>query len=295
MAKVKKSGLGRGLGSLIPKKDNFFSSEETKDKKAKEKKGLFFVPWEKIKANPYQPRTSFDKEKLADLVRSIKEYGILQPLVVNPLEDGSFELIAGERRWRAAQEAGLKEVPVILRESTDKEKLFLALIENVQRADLNALEQARALRQMAEEFGLSHEEIGRQIGKSRVFVSNTIRLLKLPDFLQKALEKGEITSTQARTLISLPLAEQKKFYAKLKKGGVSVRDLEKEAQRTAVRQHWRQFKVKKDPYILGQEEKLKEYFGTKAIIQEVKGKGKIILEFYSPEELAEILKKIFKA
>jgi len=199
----KHSGLGKGLEALIP---GGFQPETppVSALPASSGGGLLTIPTEQISPNPRQPRSHFREAALAELAASIKEHGILQPLLVSRNEDGNgYTLVAGERRWQAAQRAGLKQVPVIVRQTTDQQRLELALIENVQRADLNPLEEANAYRQLNEEFHLSHEEIAVRVGKSRVAVTNTLRLLNLPGSLQRALVDEEITEGHARALLGL--------------------------------------------------------------------------------------------
>jgi ParB family chromosome partitioning protein len=198
----KHSGLGKGLEALIP---TGFQPEAPQDEYLLAVSGgLLTVPVDQIVPNPRQPRSTFKESALDELAASIKEHGIIQPLLVSRNEsDGGYTLIAGERRWQASQRAGLKMVPVIVRQTTDQQRLELALIENVQRADLNPLEEANAYRQLAEEFHLSHDEISQRVGKSRVAVTNTLRLLNLPASIQKSLVEGEISEGHARSLLGL--------------------------------------------------------------------------------------------
>lgn len=198
----KHSGLGKGLDALIP--GGFEPVETPRGGETAPGGGIISVPTGQIQPNPRQPRARFDEETLADLAASITAHGIIQPLLVSRNQDGAgYTLVAGERRWQAAQRAGLAEVPVIVRQATDQQRLELALIENIQRADLNALEEAGAYRQLAEEFKLSHEEIAARVGKSRVAVTNTLRLLNLPEMVKKSLLEGEISEGHARALLGL--------------------------------------------------------------------------------------------
>ncbi|MEI7848880.1 MAG: ParB/RepB/Spo0J family partition protein [Chloroflexota bacterium] len=199
---AKHSGLGKGLEALIP--TGFQAEISPSSDNAQASAGYLTIPIEQIIPNPRQPRSHFEELALAELAASILEHGIIQPLLVSRNEDGSgYTLIAGERRWQASQRAGLKSVPVIIRQTTDQQRLELALIENIQRADLNALEEANAYRQLSEEFHLSHEEIALRVGKSRVAVTNTLRLLHLPGVIQKSLMAGEISEGHARALLGL--------------------------------------------------------------------------------------------
>jgi ParB family transcriptional regulator, chromosome partitioning protein len=198
----KHSGLGKGLDALI--RTEFQPETFPANESLSASGGVFTVPVDQIIPNPRQPRSHFREEALEELAASIKEYGIIQPLLVSKNEDGDgYTLIAGERRLQASQRAGMKAVPVIVRQATDQQRLELALIENVQRADLNPLEEANAYRQLSEEFHLSHEEIASRVGKSRVAVTNTLRLLNLTGSVQKALVDGEITEGHARALLGL--------------------------------------------------------------------------------------------
>jgi ParB family chromosome partitioning protein len=198
----KHSGLGKGLDALIP--GGFQSEPPPVSAAPVSSGGVLTLPIGQITPNPRQPRSHFREDALNELAASIKEHGILQPLLVSRNEEGEgYTLVAGERRWQAAQRAGLKQVPVLVRQTTDQQRLELALIENVQRADLNPLEEANAYRQLSEEFHLSHEEIAVRVGKSRVAVTNTLRLLNLPGSVQRALVDGEISEGHARALLGL--------------------------------------------------------------------------------------------
>ena len=199
---AKHSGLGKGLEALIP--TGFQAETSPSNDIAQASAGYLMIPIEQIIPNPRQPRSHFEEAALAELAASILEHGIIQPLLVSRnIDESGYTLIAGERRWQASQRAGLKSVPVIIRQTTDQERLELALIENIQRADLNALEEANAYRQLSEEFHLSHEEIALRVGKSRVAVTNTLRLLHLPGVIQKSLMEGEISEGHARALLGL--------------------------------------------------------------------------------------------
>lgn len=205
------SALGKGLGSLIPtrsKKDevNYQSSDAIFDNERIE-----HIPIDKIAANPWQPRTHFDRDKLEELAQSIKQHGILQPLVVSLVvskEGNSYQLIAGERRLKAAQILNLKEVPVIIKEATDRDKLELSIVENIQRRDLNPLETANSYQRLMEEFGLTVEEIGQQVGKHVSTVTNFLRLLKLPIVIKEALAQEKITFSHAKLILSYPTKEE---------------------------------------------------------------------------------------
>jgi len=199
---AKHSGLGKGLDALIP--TDFQPDASKGSETLQNSAGILMISIDQIVPNPRQPRSHFENSALVELAASIQEHGIIQPLLVSRNEDGSgFTLVAGERRWQASQLAGLTTVPVIVRQTTDQQKLELALIENIQRSDLNALEEANAYRQLSEDFQLSHEEIAARVGKNRVTVTNTLRLLHLPAVIQKSLLDGDITEGHARALLGL--------------------------------------------------------------------------------------------
>ena len=211
-----KRGMGRGLSAILPEAS---SSEAVGD--------LRELPVSLIKPNPKQPRTHFDPDALAGLASSIESSGVVQPLLVRPLHDGSYELIAGERRWRAAQQAGLEKVPVIVRDSEQAERLQVALIENMVREDLNPVEEARACAALVEDLGLSKEELARRVGRSRPAVSNLIRLLALPDEALELLESGELSEGHGRTLLAVDGNDVRRRLARdAARGGWSVRETE---------------------------------------------------------------------
>jgi len=196
---VKRKGLGKGLDALIPQ--GFQPINQSPESRSED--GLLYVEVNRIVPNPLQPRSVFDKDQLFELAASIKEHGVIQPLLVNSANNGKYTLIAGERRWQASQLAGINTVPVVVRQSTEQQMLELSLIENIQRADLNPLEEANAYRHLSDDFSLSHEEIASRVGKSRVAVTNTMRLLNLPITVQNSLTMGEISEGHARALLGL--------------------------------------------------------------------------------------------
>ncbi len=287
---MKKTGLGRGLGSLIPKKEQLKTNTANNDKEEKQK-GVLEVEIDKIKANPFQPRKDFKEDDLNSLMLSVKKHGIIQPLVVTLSEDG-YELIAGERRLRAAKLAGLKRVPAILKEVDDFQKMHFAIIENVQRSDLNPIEEALAYKELSKKFNLTHEEIAKEVGKSRSYITNTLRLLNLPSEIQEAVRKGKLSTGQARSLISLPDEEREKIFQQILDQKMNVRDVEEKAKKVVVKNHIRT--INKNPNLIAKEDLLKNTLGTKVLIKEQAGKGKIMIDFYSFEELEEIIKKIIE-
>lgn len=295
-------GLGRGLASLIPPKKpsgTVAGSEEsvtsvrpavlpTATISHPETPLTHEVPIASIVPNPHQPRLHFDEAKLAELADSIKEHGILQPLIVTKTEAG-YELIAGERRLQAAKRAGLTEVPVVVKEVGDQAKLELAIIENIQRHDLNPIEEAKAYLRLADEFHLSQEEVAKKMGKSRPSVANTLRLLTLPVEIQRAVIEGKLSEGHAKALLAIDNPEkQRALFELILKEELTVRETEEKARSVAVRSHVRTTR-EAAPEVVAKEEWLTEQLGTKVKIQP-KGKGgKILIEYYSPEELNTIL------
>lgn len=268
----------------------------------KKEQNIFWVEIDKIKNNPFQPRQEFDENKLKELAESIKQYGILQPLVVIRQEKEvptgttvEYELIAGERRLRASKMIGLKQVPVIIRQEPASElKLEMALVENIQREDLNPIEKARAFKELINKFSYTPLTLAKKIGKSRVFISNTMRLLNLPAEMQKALETGRILEGHARPLLMLsdqPDEQARLFNAMMTKP-MSIREAEETGRRLAAhRARKKEFKL--DPYTKSIEEKLKQTLGARVNIERrADGAGRISIDFFSEEELQEFLQKV---
>lgn len=275
---MKSGGLGRGLGALIPQKTTEELSKEVGER-------VLEVPVDQIKPNPRQPREYFGAQGLDDLMQSIATHGILQPLVV--IRQGSgYELIAGERRFRAAKLLGLKTVPAIARTANEQQKLELALLENVQREDLNPIEEAKAYRMLAEEFGLSHDQISARVGKSRPVVSNTLRLLDLPEEMQQALARGVISYAAARALLGVAPAEQRALFARLLTGE-KISSLEIEKKIPSVRRS-------EDPNLKAIEAKLRERLGTKVVVKRQGKRGSIVIQFYSDEEFRILIDRLGK-
>jgi ParB family chromosome partitioning protein len=278
------SVLGRGLGSLIPHKQTI-----TEQVIPSARTEVLEVPVSEIRENPRQPRQHFSSAELEDLIGSIKEHGILQPLVVTR-DRGAYELIAGERRLRASKTLGLKTVPVIVRTATDQQKLELALIENIQRQDLNAVEEALAYRALVDEFNLTQDDVARRVGKSRSNVANILRLLDLSAAMLQALRDGRLTKSHGRTLLAE--SDEKKreaLFQQMLAGGVSVREAE---ARVHVQRPKSVAQAKKDPNLLAHEKRLREILGTKVEIKESGGKGNISIAFYSREELLGLLDQL---
>jgi len=286
-------GLGRGLGSLIPKKtvaNSMPSSSIAEDDIAvvQDNDRILKISPEKIGINPHQPRQEFSETALGGLAESIKQHGIIQPLVVTRNGDG-FELIAGERRLRSAKLLNLTEVPVIVREEKEQKKLELALIENLQRENLNPLETAFAYKRLIDEFNITQEEAAQKVGKARSSVANALRLLALPEEAQRALAQGKITEAHAKYLLGLEdEAKQLNVFKKILRQNLTVAETNKEIKRLGGT---KAAKVK-DYADIAKEEELGEYLSTKVEIRR-KGKGgSLSIDFYSEEELNEILRKI---
>jgi len=281
-----KPALGRGLGSLIPQKKTL-----TEQVIPEARREILDVPVEQIRENPRQPRLHFSPSDLEDLINSIKEHGIMQPLVVTRAGDG-YELIAGERRLRASRTLGLKTVPAIVRDATEQQKLELALIENIQRQDLNAVEEAIAYKALIDEFQLTQEDVAKRVGKSRSNVANILRLLELPQEMLDALKGGEITKSHARTLLAEPdLVKRQQLFERILQGGVTVREAEARVS-GPKRVPTAGSHAAKDPNVAAHEKRLRDVLRTKVDIQEKNGVGKISIAFYSREELLDLLDRL---
>ena len=299
-----KKGLGKGLGAIFGEDVVKESNEElTKVKRSlpaeeEETKGSLMVKISLIEPNRDQPRKDFNEEELQELAESIKNYGVLQPLLVQK-KGISYELIAGERRWRAAKLAGLKEVPVVLREYSKQQAMEIALIENVQRADLNPIEEAQAYQQLVKEFHLTQEEIAARVSKNRATITNAMRLLKLDEEIQNLLIKGAISSGHARAILSLEDKQlQKKAAKEVLDKRLSVRETEKLAKRLArASAEKNERNEKKDDALAlifqDLEERMKTIMGTKVSIHNKdRNKGRIEIEYYSEAELERIVEMI---
>ncbi len=259
---------------------------------------IYWVEVDRINPNPFQPRKTFDEAALASLAESIRQYGILQPLTVTRKEterpgEGisvAYELIAGERRLRASKLAGLTMVPVVIRtaEDSDQMKLELAIIENLQREDINALDRAKAFKQLVDLFGLQHKEIGARVGKSREYVSNTLRILALPESMQHALEAGEISEGHTRPLLMLAdrIEEQMTLFKEIVARRLTVRDAEALARRVAIDKV--RHKALVSPDLMSLEKQLSERLGTRVRIEKKDTGGKLHIDFFSPEDLTNL-------
>jgi ParB family chromosome partitioning protein len=282
---VLKRGLGRGLDALIPAGE------------AAQGQPVLQLRPEDIQPSPYQPRSPVTDESIETLVESVRTHGIIQPLIVRTTRDG-YQLIAGERRWRAATAAGLSSVPCLVQDVSDERALQLGLVENLQREDLTPIETARGYRQLIDEFGMTQADLGIAVGRSRAAVANTLRLLTLPPDIQDSLQRGDITEGHARALMGL--TQEKELFAawqKVKDGGLSVRETErlvrsKASSRTA-RPSAPQPRPERDPHVLELEESLQRTLGTKAQIRpRADGGGTVAIEYYDPDDLENLIKTL---
>ena len=280
---AKKTGLGKGLDALIPPSESIPPGS-----------GIAQIPVDKIRANPRQPRTRFDPEAISELASSIREHGVIQPLIVTQSDvPNEYILVAGERRWVAAHEAGLSKVPVIIREASDQQLVELALVENVQRSDLNPLEAAEAYRQLTEDFGLSHEEISERVGKSRVAVTNTLRLLNLAEPVKKALVDEQISEGHARALLGLSSSQaQSAVLQTILKKNLNVRQTEDLVRNLSGQRSQPIEKPEQSPEIRAIEERLRSYLGTKVKLNQRSKGGTLVIHYYSEEELNSLIEKL---
>ena len=286
MMQAQKRRLGRGLAALIG--DDVVEAASPEDFR-----GLRHLPIELMHPNPNNPRKSFREDELEDLARSIREKGLLQPLVVRQREDGEYEIVAGERRWRASQRAGLHELPVLIRELTDGETLEIALIENIQRADLNPLEEARAYGQLLEQFSYTQQQLADSVGKSRSHIANTIRLLNLPDSVRAYIEDGRLTAGHARTLVAADSPAE--LANKIISLGLSVREAENLARKVSTLPAGKA-KNDKDADTRALEKQLSETTGLRV---EIKAKGReggtLLIKYKTLEQLDDVTHRLAKA
>ncbi len=292
---TKKKGLGRGLEELFGTVEIKTSEQTSKDSAgavtADLENTVQYLDINKIRPNKDQPRKNFNEEKIAELADSIIEHGIIQPLLVRKVKNG-YEIVAGERRYRAARKAELKTVPCLVRELTGEQNMLLAIIENMQREDLNAIEEAEGLSKMIEAYGLTQEQVSKAVGKSRPYIANALRLLKLPEEIRSMLVNEEISAGHARALINVEDPKKQLVLAnRAKEEGLSVRILEQLAgQLTPTAKPSRKAaKKKKDPDVARVEEELKKVVGTKVNIHGRGNKGKIEIEYYSKDELERLI------
>lgn len=269
--------LGRGLDALIP---------------AEAATGLREVAIDQIEPNPHQPRQRFERVALEDLAQSVREHGIVQPLVVSAIGDDRYRLIVGERRWQASKLAGLEKVPVVIKEVSDRQSLELALIENIQRADLNPLEEAAAYQRLMQDFALTQQDVGRQVGKSRVAITNTMRLLLLPEVVKRAVIEERISEGHARALLSLPdKHSQMAALVRVERDELTVRATEELVRRLLEPRRVRTVR-EKPPEVEAVEDELRRALGTKVSLQHGKRGGRIVIEYYSDEEFQGLYERL---
>jgi ParB family chromosome partitioning protein len=298
----RKSGLGRGLGALIP-------AEYSEDASADTTRGAFEVPIAAVRPNPRQPRAHFDEESLAGLTASIAEIGVLQPVLVRDAGEGEYELIAGERRWRASKRAGLQTIPVVVRDAdTDASLLEQALVENLHRADLNAMEEAAAYQQLVEDFGLTQDAVAKRVGKSRAAVSNTLRLFQLPPAIQALVAESQLSAGHARALLGTPdRAYQSALAQRIVRDGLSVRETE-EAVRLrsggspdpepapeldSPQKPTQRERSSVDPAFLELESLLSDHLDTRVAISGGSGgRGRVTVEFADLADLERIYRRM---
>lgn len=280
---MEKKALGKGLGALLP---------SSKVSEPTEPADVQRIRIENIVPNRYQPRNTFPQEELAELVASIKESGILQPIMVRRKGDGVYELISGERRWRASKEAGLETIPVVIRNCSDQESLLLALVENIQREDLNPMETARAYSRMMNEFGLTQDAIAVKVGRDRSSVANFIRLIHLHPEVQELVEGGTLTTGHAKALLSLQSSEEQLRIGKIVAAGtLSVRKTEKLVELSLVGKNRQPKSPRSSPWT-DLEIRLQKRLGTRVTIHPHKQGGKIVIHYFSPDELEGIIETL---
>ncbi|MCK5466791.1 ParB/RepB/Spo0J family partition protein [Candidatus Parcubacteria bacterium] len=288
-----KTSLGTGLSSLIPnklnkktavplKKNGFASSDSDE---------IIKIPTEDIVPNPNQPRYYFDGDNLKELSESIKEHGVIQPILVTKINGNKYELIAGERRLQASKLIGLEEISAIVRLATNQQKLELAIVENIQRDNLNLVEEAKAYKKLGEDFNLTQEEIAKKTGKSRSAIANIIRLLDLPVEIQRGIITGKITEGHARAILGLENPEkQRALYELILKNNLTVRAAENKVKEVTVHSHKRKVLKQSDPYIQDLEDSIQQKLGTRIKIKKHGVSGKITIDFFSEEEFSKIVK-----
>jgi ParB family chromosome partitioning protein len=277
---MEKRALGRGLDALLPTNPAKRPISDAQD--------IQFLATDQIRPNPFQPRTDFATDELAQLAESVRKNGLLQPVVVRKKGDGSFELIAGERRLRASKLAGLDRIPAVIRNSNDEQAMELALVENLQRADLNPMESARAYHRMVSEFGLTQDDVAQRVGKDRSSISNMLRLMQLPTQVQGLVESGQLSTGHAKAILGLPTPEgQLVFAQQIVEKHLSVRETERIViQRSAGRRPLKHVSTTSPFAML--EDQLKRRYGTKVTVMPSREGGRVVFEYYSEEELSRL-------
>lgn len=280
---MERKALGKGISALIP--DRVTEAHQEK---------IIYAPLEQVRPNPLQPREDFDSQGMEDLIQSVKEKGVIQPVLVRRQGD-YYELIAGERRLRAAKSLNLKEIPVIVKEAKEQDSLELSLIENIQRQELNPIEEARAFQYLIDKFELTQEKLSEVLGKARSSVANTLRLLTLPKEIQDEIKKGRISFAHGRVLLEIEDVNlQRRLTQEIISQGLSVRELENlvKARRPKGSKRNMKASVPREPYIAVLEEELQHILATKIRISKQKKRGHIMIEFYSPQDLERIANRI---
>lgn len=287
---TKKRGLGRGLDALLGGASVSAMQEEAAKVDTRE---LQHLPLDLIQRGKYQPRRDMDPQALEELAQSIKNHGVMQPIVVRPVEGGRYEIIAGERRWRASQQAGLERVPALVREVPDEAAIAMALIENIQREDLNPIEEAVALQRLQQEFQLTQQQVADAVGKSRVSVSNLLRLIALPEEIKTLLSHGDLEMGHARALLGLPADQQIEGARHVVARGLTVRQTEALVRQWLSSKEKPKAEVKVDPDISRLEQRLAERLGSPVQIKHGhKGKGQLVIRYSSLDELQGVLAHI---
>ena len=289
--KKKNTGLGKGLDALFGEMNAETLKQSKRGGSAKiDQPGTTDISIDDIKPNANQPRKVFDEEGLTDLAESIKEHGIIQPIIVRP-SNGIYEIVAGERRWRASRLAGLKEVPCLVRELSDEELMLLAIVENMQREDLNPIEEAEGLDHMMSVYGLTQEQVSKSVGKSRPYIANSLRLLKLPEEVRNMMSDGKLSGGHGRALLSFKSDKDRIRVAKqIEKEGLSVRDVEKLSGQENKKGKGRKGRpAERNADVLQVEAELKEHLGTKVNLRLGVKRGKIEIEYYSRDELERLI------
>lgn len=286
---AERKGLGKGLGALF--EDVNIDSTEIEGSEAN-KEDINFIEIDEIAPNESQPRKTFNKEKLEELARSIKTHGVIQPIVVRK-QGSHYEVVAGERRWRAARIAGLSEVPCIVRELTDEQNMLVAIIENVQREDLNPIEEARGIRAMIEDYELTQDEVAKAVSKSRPYITNALRMLKLPDAVLDMVSAGKLSAGHARAILSAKEEEQTEIAKHVETKGLSVREAEKLSKKGLNFDRKKPGKhPTKNAAVKQIESELSSALGTKVNLSQNGNKGKIEIEYYSREELEGLIEAL---
>ncbi len=293
MAAPKNRGLGKGLEALFSNSEIDTQEISVTKKEESEEKGISFININEIKPNQNQPRKSFNEEKLEELAASIMENGLIQPVILRKADKG-YEIVAGERRWRACRKAGLKEIPCIIREFTDEQNMLIAIIENMQREDLNPVEEAEGLNQMIVNFGMTQEQVSKSVGKSRPYITNALRLLKLPSEIREMLLANQLSAGHARAIAGIGDTEKQIQLAEYAiKEGLSVREIEKIIkEENAPKKKISRKKAEKSADVRKVEDDLKQIMGTKVNLNQSGKKGKIEIEYYSRDELERLIEML---